>query len=221
MIILVKILLGTATTDENGKATFEYFAQGLGKIDFMAECNGIESNTVTVNDAPTLYSDNTSHYYSVNSVNNNIGHYRYELWYSTTEDVYVSCIVKQTSAGTWYNAGLSICWGSPITDTTTNRNNNYRLLLAGSNFNNNNGQHKQVVSGQSNVGPDMIFNREYLIEVIREGNTFHNKITDLTTNSVTREATYTYTGTQELKHWGFTSFEGSTWYYHNVKILKL
>lgn len=54
---MVKVLLGTATTDENGNATFEYFAQGLGKIDFIAECNGIESNTVTVNDAPTLYSD--------------------------------------------------------------------------------------------------------------------------------------------------------------------
>lgn len=218
---MAKTLIGTITTDENGIATFEYIATGAGEVKLIAESDGLISNELTILDMKQLYADETTHTYSMNSVNNNIGHYHYEIWYTTTEDVYVSCIVKQTAAGTWYNAGLTIAYGSPITDTTTNRNNGTRIMLAGSNFNGSNGQHKQYVAGQSNTGPDMVFNREYLLEVTRKGNTFTNKITDLTTNTVTREATYTYTGTQELKHWCFSSFEGCTFYYRDVKIFKI
>lgn len=219
---MAKTLIGTATTDDNGEAKFEYIACGAGEVNLIAESDGLVSNELTILDMKQLYADKTTHTYSMNSVNNNIGHFHYDIWYTTTEDVYVSCIVKQTFAGTWYEAGLSICWGSPITDTTTNRNNNLRIMLAGSTAHgSSNGQHKQYVRGQSGTGQDMVFNREYLLEVTREGNVFTNKITDLTTNTVTREATYTYTGTQELKHWCFSSFEGCTFYYRDVKIMKI
>lgn len=219
---MAKTLIGTATTNDNGEAKFEYIASGAGDVTLLATSGeDLSSNEVVIHDWPLLYADETTHSYSMNSVNNNIGHYHYNIWYTTTDDVYVSCIVKQTAAGNWYNAGLTIAYGNPITDTTTNRNNNMRIMLAGSNYNGTNGQHKQYVIGQSNTGSDMIFNREYLLEVTRKGNVFTNKITDLTTNIVTREATYTYTGTQELKHWCFSSFEGCTFYYRDVKILKI
>lgn len=216
---MAKQLIGTVKTNDDGNANLDFYLTSPENVIIVAESGDLVSNEFAIYNC--IYCDQTSHYYSVNSVNNNIGHYHYDIWYTTTDDVKVSCIVKQTGSGNWYNAGLSICYENPITDTTTNRNNNFRILLAGSNYNGTNGQHKQYVVAQSTAGSDMIFNREYLLEVTRSGNTFYNKITDLTTNTITRESEYTYTGTQELKHWGFTSFEGSTWHYRDVKIIKL
>ena len=168
----------------------------------------------------SLLFDINEKYYQSNSVNNNIGHYKYDIWYETEDNVKVSCTVKQTSADNWYSVGLSIIWGEPILETTTNTNNSKYILLAGSYNPSNHGAHKQRVAGLTS-DLDMIYNKEYKLEVIRINNNFSCKIIDVETNEITLSNEYTYTGAETLNKWGFVMFEGAKFYCKNIEIIKL
>ena len=47
---LTKTKIDTLTTDENGQASYTYTGTGAGEVGFIAEYDGKESNTVTVDD---------------------------------------------------------------------------------------------------------------------------------------------------------------------------
>ena len=63
---MVRELLGTAITDENGVATFTYTGAGRGKINIVAESGDLVSETFVVLDCiyyDAVTSDTTSNYY--------------------------------------------------------------------------------------------------------------------------------------------------------------
>ena len=41
---MTRVLLGTATTDDDGKATIDYISQGLGDVKIIATYDNLESN---------------------------------------------------------------------------------------------------------------------------------------------------------------------------------
>lgn len=58
---MTRVLLGTATTDDDGKATIDYISQGLGDVKIIATYDNLESNELIIHDylyAPSFTSDN-------------------------------------------------------------------------------------------------------------------------------------------------------------------
>lgn len=47
---MTRVLLGTATTDDDGKATIDYISQGLGDVKIIATYDNLESNELIIHD---------------------------------------------------------------------------------------------------------------------------------------------------------------------------
>ena len=69
-----KILIGTVKTNDDGNANLDFSLTSPENIIIVAESGDLVSNEFVIYNC--VYCDQTSHYYSVNSVSNNIGHYQ-------------------------------------------------------------------------------------------------------------------------------------------------
>ena len=88
-----KRLIGTGTTDENGNVTISYTGTGAGKLQIVAECGSLQSETYEIVDAiyyDPATSDRSSDYY-LNTTYTSItfADNKYTLGYSGSTGAYV------------------------------------------------------------------------------------------------------------------------------------
>ena len=67
---MARRLIGTATTDSNGKAFIQYTGKGAGKLQIVAECSNVESETCDVMDCKFFDIGNSAHYTNIWSSSN-------------------------------------------------------------------------------------------------------------------------------------------------------
>lgn len=202
-------------TDESGNITVGELNTSSSFIDTLAK----------------LYSDNTEHTINQTSRNNAHGRRHFDLLYTTEDDVYVSCLFKQTAIGNWYMGGLVVTTEEPITETTESDNNGGNILYVASTGNTSSTTPYGQYYGQSATtcpfgGVDGIENNNYIdfetwykFEIYKIGTRYTTIITNTDTGNIvlsqSREISSSY------KYWAMYAFEGCTYTYKNVVINKI